>query len=466
MSDETFDSPTRMAAEDSQHGTAYVALLAGVAALGGLLFGYDTAVISGAIGYIQTHFALDSVMKGWAASSALLGCVMGAAVAGTLSDRFGRKKILLLTAVLFALSAIGSAFPRTLWQLVTARIVGGVGVGMAAMLSPIYIAEVAPARIRGRLVSINQFAIIAGMLVVYFVNSQIAGSSGNEWNVTTGWRWMFGSETLPAALFLFLLLLVPESPRWLAKQNRTEQALRILTRIGGSEHARQEIKEVQQTLNLEKESVGQLFQPAMRAPLILAVGLAVLQQITGINTVLYYAPEIFKSTGLQAAQAIGDTVLVGVVNLLFTIVAILIVDRVGRRPLLLVGSAGMGLSLVLMAAAIMLQQEPGLWVLLFMLCYVAAFAVAMGPVVWVVISEVLPNRTRGRAMSLATVCLWLACFAVSQTFPFLLEKLGGGAFFIYAIMCVLAFIFVRAMVPETKGRSLEEIEKSWLANKQ
>lgn len=441
----------------------YVVLLAMVAALGGLLFGYDTAVISGAIGFLQTRFDLDAVMKGWAASCALVGCVAGACFAGTLSDWLGRKRVLLATAVLFAISAVGSAVPRNLTELVIARILGGVGVGMASMLSPLYIAEVSPARIRGRLVSVNQFAIIFGMLVVYFVNAQVAAIGDEAWNVALGWRWMFGSETLPAALFLVLLFFVPESPRWLTKQGRSDEALATLIRVGGRRQAEQEIAEIKVAIAHEGGSISQLFLPGMRIPLIIGVGLAILQQVTGINVVLYYAPEIFKSTGLTATDAINDTVIVGAVNLAFTLVAIWVVDKLGRKPLLLIASAGMGISLFLLGRAFLLENFEGRWVLLFVLIYVASFAVAMGPVVWVVMSEIFPTRIRGRAMSIATVCLWIACYGVSQLFPVMLERLAGYAFFVYAGMCVVSFAFVTGCLPETKGKTLEEIEQGWLA---
>jgi len=454
---------TIVSADTEERGSvAYVVLLALVAALGGLLFGYDTAVISGAIGFLQTRFDLNAVMKGWAASCALIGCILGACCAGALSDHFGRKKVLLVTAVLFAVSAVGSAIPRNLTELVVARIVGGVGVGMASMLSPLYIAEVSPARIRGRLVSVNQFAIIFGMLVVYFVNARVASVGDEAWNVAVGWRWMFGSETLPAALFLVLLFLVPESPRWLTKQGRSEKALAILRRVGGRRHAQQEIAEIQEAIAHEGGSISQLFLPGMRIALLIGVALAILQQVTGINVVLYYAPEIFKSTGLAATDAINDTVIVGVVNLTFTLVAIWAVDRLGRKPLLLIASAGMGISLFLLGGAFIFEKFEGPWVLILVLLYVASFAVAMGPVVWVVMSEIFPTRIRGRAMSIATVCLWIACYGVSQLFPVMLETLAGYAFFVYAGMCVVSFVFVRGCLPETKGKSLEEIEQGWL----
>jgi len=439
----------------------YVALLTFVAALGGLLFGYDTAVISGTIGFLETRFDLNEIEKGWAASSALVGCIAGAAVAGVLSDRLGRKRVLLISAVLFAVSAIGSALPRNLDELALARIVGGVGVGMASMLSPLYIAEVSPARARGRLVSVNQFAIVAGMLVVYFVNAVIAALGDEAWNVARGWRWMFGSETLPAMLFLGLLFFVPESPRFLAKQGREHEALAVLDRAVGPDRAEAELEDIRTTIAQEGGSVLQVLAPGWRVPLLIAVGLAILQQVTGINTVLYYAPEIFKSTGQRATEAINATVLVGLVNILFTIVAIWVVDRIGRKPLLMVASAGMGVSLFVMGGAFLAQRFQGPWVLLLVLIYVASFAVAMGPVVWVIMAEIFPTRIRGRAMSIATVVLWISCYVVSQTFPLMLARLGGGAFFVYGAMCVVAFVFVGVLLPETKGKTLEEIERGW-----
>ena len=441
---------------------AYVVLLTMVAALGGLLFGYDTAVVSGAIGFMGKRFGLSHLGAGWAASCALVGCIIGACFAGTLSDRLGRKKVLLFTAVLFGVSALGSALPRNLAEYVIARIVGGMGVGMASMLSPLYIAEVSPARIRGRLVSVNQLAIIFGMLVVYFVNARVARLGDEAWNVAAGWRWMFGSETLPAVVFLMLLFFVPESPRWLTKQGQSKKARVILARIGGQGHASREIAEIEDAIGHEGGSIFQLLLPGMRRPLLIGVGLAILQQVTGINTVLYFAPEIFKSAGLAATQAISDTVLVGVVNLAFTIVAIWVVDRVGRKPLLLIASAGMGVSLTLLSGSFVFRRFEGPWVLLLVLLYVASFAVAMGPVVWVVMSEIFPTRIRGRAMSIATVCLWISCFCVSQFFLYLLAELGGYAFLIYAGMCLVSFVFVFFGVPETKGKSLEEIEKGWM----
>ncbi len=439
---------------------AYVVLLAVVAALGGLLFGYDTAVISGAIGFLQKKFALDELWKGWAASCALIGCVIGASIAGTLSDRLGRKKALLLSAVLFAASAVGTAIPQNLTQFVIARMLTGIAVGMASMLSPLYIAEVSPARIRGILVSLNQLAIVSGISLVYFVNVLVARMGDEAWNVETGWRWMFGSGVLPAVVFLLLLLIVPESPRWLAKQGHVDRALAVLARVGGPQHAQAELAEIQDAISHEGGSIRQLLLPGMRIPLIVGIGLAILQQVTGINTVFYYGPEILKKAGLETIDALWQNVSIGVVNVISTVVATAVVDLLGRKPLLLLGSAGMGVSLLLMTLALELSR--GAIVLAPVLTYVAFFGITLGPVVWVVMSEIFPTRIRGRAMGVATVCLWISCFLVSQFFPYVLDRLGGYGFLIYAAMCVVSFFFVLGCLPETKGKTLEEIERGWL----
>jgi SP family xylose:H+ symportor-like MFS transporter len=448
---------------------AYLMLVCFVATLGGLLFGYDTAVISGAIGFLQTHFGLSAAMMGWAASSALVGCVLGAALAGLMSDRLGRKKVLVVSAVLFVASAVGTALPRTLSELVFFRLIGGIGVGAASMTSPLYIAEISPARIRGRMVSLNQLAIVSGMLVVYFVNYWIAGLGDEAWNVASGWRWMFASMTVPGLVFLGLLLAVPESPRWLVKQGRRDEASATLERVNGQEVARAELASIQDTIAHESGSMAQLFQPGMAGVLVLGVALAVLQQVTGINVFLYYAPEIFKRiAGSSSDVALLQTVVVGATNLAFTVVAIWTVDRWGRKPLMLVGFAGMGLSLGALGLAAWFQRTD-LWVLLFILGYIASFALSVGPVTWVILSEVFPTRIRGRAMAIATVCLWVANYVVSQTFPMMEQNAWLVAqfhhalpFWVYGALCALALAFVARFVPETKGRSLEEIERFWV----
>lgn len=446
---------------------AYATSLSIVAALGGLLFGYDTAVISGAIGFLRTSFNLGPAETGFAASSALIGCILGAATAGPLSDRYGRKRALLLSAVLFTLSGIGSAIPRTLMEFNLARIVGGVGIGMASMLSPLYIAEIAPPEIRGRLVSYNQFAIVSGILAVYFVNYFIAGLGDDLWNVSMGWRWMFGSETFPAILFFLSLLAIPESPRWLVKRGDDERALGILSRLTSPEDARSELTAIRATLAEKTESLAGLFSPGMRVALIIGIALAILQQITGINVFMYYAPEIFKQVGAGTDSALLQTVIVGAFNVTFTVVAIWTVDRIGRKPLLIIGASGMGLSLTGLGLAAFYNSTQA-WVLIFILGYIACFALSMGPVVWVVLSEIYPTRLRGRAMAIATLLLWTANFVVSQTFPvinedpWLVATFGHAfPFWLYASFCVVTVVVTWLYVPETKGKSLEEIEEYW-----
>jgi len=442
-----------------------------VAALGGLLFGYDTGVINGSLQFVQLKFDLSATMKGFAASSALIACIFGAGFAGTLSDYLGRKKVLILSAILFLVSAIGTALPQTLWQFIVFRLIGGLGVGAASMTSPMYIAEISPARIRGRMVSVNQFAIVFGMLLVYFVNYFIAGSGNLAWNTQTGWRWMFGSESLPAMLLLLLTLLVPESPRWLTKKGRKDEALTILARVDGKKYARQEMVSIEETISHESGSLSQLFYPGMKLVLVIGVVLAVLQQVTGINVLLYFGTDIFKSLGGETIDAaLLYQVVVGGTNLLFTVIAICMVDKLGRKPLMVVGSAGMGISLFAMGMAGVYQAK-GLWLLFFVLGYIACFALSVGPVVWVILSEIFPTKIRGRAMGIATICLWTANTVVTQTYPMMAENEflikvfhNGFPYFIYAAMCIVLVVFMWRFVPETKGKSLEEIEKMWLGS--
>ncbi len=447
----------------------YLTLLSLVAALGGLLFGYDTAVISGAIGFMEAHFQLSPAQTGWAASCTLLGCGLGAWLAGTLCDRWGRKNVLILSGVLFLVSAIGTAVPSNLAQFVLFRILCGLAVGAASITSPMYIAEISPARIRGRMVSTNQFAIVSGMLLVYFANYFIARQGGPAWNETTGWRWMFASEAVPAVLLLAFLFLVPETPRFLVAKNRPQDALRILRRVNGPAAAEQEMRQITNAIAHEGGALSDLFKPGARAVLFIGIALAVLQQVTGINVFLYYAPDIFKKLGAHSDAALLQTVVVGAVNLLFTIVALWTVDRLGRKPLMILGSLGMCVCLVAIGLAACLQRTE-MWVLLFILGYIASFALAVGPVTWVILSEVFPTRIRGRSMAVATVCLWTANFIVSQTFPMMDQNRWllawfhhGFPFFLYAAFCVMTIALVWRYVPETKGQSLETIE-NWNFN--
>jgi SP family xylose:H+ symportor-like MFS transporter len=467
----TGNTPTAdrgFAAAGPTGSTTYVFLVTIVAALGGLLFGYDTGVINGAIGPLKAYFNLDEVQEGWAMGCALLGCALGAAGAGAISDRFGRKKVLILSAILFFVSAIGTAMPTTLTAFILFRLLAGLGIGAASISSPLYIAEITPARIRGRMVSINQFAIVSGISLVFFVNYFIALQGDELWNQSQGWRWMFASGVLPALILLVLLFLVPESPRWLTKQGREDKALDILTRVNGPDHARTELAQIKDTLGHETGSLKQLFQPGMKIVLVIGIVLAVLQQITGINVFLYFGTEIFKKMGSQTNAALLQNIVVGVVNLSFTVVAIRTVDRLGRKPLMMIGSTGMGICLLAMGLAAY-AQTTGLWMLLFILGYMACFALSVGPVTWVILSEIFPTRIRGRAMAIATICLWVANYVVSQTFPMMNDDKSwlvatfhrAFPFWLYGAFCTVLLVFTWAFVPETKGKTLEEIEQHW-----
>lgn len=436
----------------------FLILISLVAATGGLLFGFDTAVISGTVGFFRKEFELSAVMTGWVASSALVGCMIGAAIAGVLSDRYGRKKILILSAVCFTLSAIGCGLSHTVTQLVSARLLGGVGIGIASILSPLYIAEISPPKIRGRLVALQQLAIVTGILAAFFTNSLVLNTALSD---PVKWRWMFGIGALPALVFWVLLLPVPESPRWLTQNGQADKARGILARITGDVEADREMIQISEAINQEEGTLGELFKPGLRKAMIIGVLLAVFQQITGINAIMYFAPEIFKQAGSGAASAFNDTVWIGLNNVVFTLISMTLVDRFGRKPLLVWGSASMGLALLLVGYAFHAGIH-GIVLLALIMAYVGSFSVSMGVVVWVMIAEIFPTRTRGRAMSIAIVTLWGACYLVSQTFLVMMEKLGSAmTFWIYAAMCAVTIVFTVLFVPETKGRSLEEIEKSW-----
>ncbi len=435
----------------------YVLSITIVAAIGGLIFGFDTAIVAGATRFMKEQFALDSLQEGWAVSVVLIGCMFGAGLAGPASDRIGRRRFMLISAVLFLVSAVGCAVAGTMPAFVVFRFVGGLGIGSAAVLSPLYIAEIAPARVRGALVSVNQMAIVTGILLAYFVNWAFADSG------PANWRFMYGAGAIPSVLFFLFLLRVPESPRWLVKKGREEEAGRVLARSDTAEAAAREIRDIKETLTLEKGSIRELFGPGFRRPLVIAVVLAVFQQITGINAILYYAPRIFESAGFARMSALGQSAIVGVVNMLFTIVAILLADKVGRRPLLLIATGGMGVSLLLLGAAFKFPFLPPSALLFFILLYIAFFASAMGPLVWVVMAEIFPIRMRGAAMGIATLLLWFADFVVTLTFPVISDKLSSStAFWIYAAMCACDLVFMIFFLPETKGKSLEEIERWWL----
>nr|WP_212979475.1 sugar porter family MFS transporter [Paenibacillus azoreducens] len=444
----------------------FVTLVSIVAALGGLLFGFDTAVVSGAVGFMKERFDLSEFQVGWAVSSLIIGCIVGAISSGVISEKFGRKKTLIAAAILFIIGSFGSAIPDTFSGFIIARMIGGIGIGITSTLCPLYNAEIAPAKYRGRLVALNQLATVTGIFLVYFVNMWIADLGDHAWDVSTAWRWMFGFGVIPGVLFLALLFLVPESPRWLIKQGRAAESLPILLRIHGEELARQEVLDIKESFKEENGSIRQLFSPALRLALIVGVGLAILQQVTGINAVMYYAPEIFKQTGAGTNSALMQTIFVGLINFLFTILAIWLIDKVGRKVLLLVGSAAMAICLAVIGIAFHTGHTSGPLVLIFILIYVAAFAVSLGPVVWVVMSEIFPNRIRGKATAIASMALWAADYLVSQAFPPMLASAGPAiTFWSFGLMALITFIFTWRVIPETKGKSLEEMESLWASRK-
>ncbi len=435
----------------------YVLSVTLVAAIGGLIFGFDTAIVAGATRYMKEQFSLDSLQEGWAVAVVLVGCMFGAGLAGPISDRIGRRRFMLVSAVLFLVSAVGCALPRTISEFMAFRFVGGLGIGSAAVLSPLYIAEIAPARARGALVSVNQLAIVTGILLAYFVNWAFAGAG------PANWRWMYAMGAVPSVLFFLLLLGVPESPRWLVKNGREDEARTVLTRADSAEAAAAGIRDIKDALAREQGSFREIFRPGFRRPLLIAVALAVFQQVTGINAILYYAPRIFEGAGFERMSAIGQSTIVGLVNMLFTVVAIVLADRVGRRPLLLAATAGMGVSLVLLGAAFKFPFLPASALLFVILLYIAFFASAMGPLVWVVMAEIFPIKVRGAAMGLATLVLWFSDFVVTLTFPVISDRFHpSSAFWLYAAMCAFALVFMGSCLPETKGRTLEEIERRWL----
>jgi SP family arabinose:H+ symporter-like MFS transporter len=436
--------------------TSYLYTVSIVAAIGGLLFGFDAGVISGAIPYVTKYFDMNVHQEGFTVSILIIGCIIGASAAGALSDRFGRKKILIVLALFFVLSAILSAVPQTHLELIIARFIGGLAVGASSVLSPMYISEISPAQIRGRLVSLNQFTIVTGILVTYFSNWLLVDIGPNNW------RWMFGVEAIPAGIFLFLLFLVPESPRWLAKQGMHDNALAILAKISGRKHAEVEMDEIVTSLKEEEGSFRELLQPGLRKILVVAVLLGFFSQICGIDAVIYYAPKIFLWSGYESASsAFLASVVVAVINFLFTIIALLYVDKFGRKPLLLFGLIGMTISFILAGYALQSATTRTHLVLIPILSYIAFFAISLGPIPWIFISEVFPNKIRGRAVSIATMALWISNFIIAQSFPWMVETIGGGSFYIFSLVCFLTFIFVLFMITETKGKTLEEIEQMW-----
>ena len=453
-----------------QQNLSYIMLLTLVATLGGLLFGYDTAVISGAEKSIQAFLIdglnLSSFVHGATVSSALIGCIIGSAISGILASCLGRKKSLFVAAILFFLSALGSGQPEflfftkgeptmgLLYMFNFYRIIGGIGVGLASAISPMYISEIAPAHIRGRLIAFNQFAIIFGMLVVYFVNWSIAKGQTIEWINQIGWRYMFISEAIPAAIFAILLIFVPETPRYLAMQGQNDKALTILERINGIDSAKQIMNDIKGTVS---RSSAKIFSFGKKV-IIIGILLSVFQQFVGINVALYYAPRIFESMGAAKDASLLQTIVMGLVNVVFTVVAILTVDKWGRKPLLITGSIGMAIGMIAIGM-LSFFEVIGISTLVFIIVYTASFMMSWGPICWVLIGEIFPNKIRGKAIAIAVATQWAANYFISSTYPAMMELSGGVTYMFYGVMSILSAVFVWKMVPETKGKSLEEMEE-------
>jgi sugar porter (SP) family MFS transporter len=450
----------------------YIWLISTIAALGGLLFGWDWVVVGGAKPFFERffHIADHAGLSGWANSCALIGCLIGALVTGALSDRFGRKKLLLLAAFLFAITSIGNALAPNFTLFIAWRILGGVAIGLASNLSPLYIAEIAPAKMRGQLVAVNQLTIVIGILAAQYLNWYLvrnlpAGATDafiqNSWYGQSGWRWMFALTAIPALLFFSGMFLVPESPRWLAKNGNSETAQSVLKKIGGENYAAAAMIEIKATLvhDTEKVNFRELLAPRLFPLLLLGVGLAVFQQWCGINVIFNYAEDIFKAAGYDISSVLKNIAWTGSVNLACTFIALGAVDRFGRRPLMLFGAAALAVTYLVLAVCYH-QHVQGLPMLLLVLAAIGSYAMSLAPVTWVVISEIFPNRIRGAAMSVAVSALWLACFLLTFTFPMLNAKLGpAGTFFLYAAICAAGFIFILLKLPENKGKTLEHIEK-------
>lgn len=443
----------------------YLLFLTLVAAFGGLLFGYHTAVISGALVFLQVDLGLRPAVTGWLIASPLLGAALGAGLAGVFSFRFGRRLALLVAAVLFLVAAVGSALAESLFSLVAYRVIGGIGVGVASIVSPLYVAEIAPANRRGRMVSTIQLAIVAGVLLTYFVNYAIASSGTAEWNLTNGWRWMFASQVIPSLCLLVLAFFAPESPRWLIRWNRQAEACHVLTKMGGRPFADAEVARITSAIRDSRECPKHVYTRGLRRLIWIGVGIAVFQQVTGINVFIYFAPVIFeRAAGASTDIALLQTIVLGIANLVFTVVAAFTVDHIGRKPLMVIGFAGMTICLTAVAVALY-NEHLDADLLIFLVGYIAFFAVSVGPITWVLLSEMFPARIRGVAMGVATMANWLSNFVITQTFPimerndWLVDQFGHSfPFFLYAAFGVLAVFFIVRFIPETKGHSLESIE--------
>jgi SP family xylose:H+ symportor-like MFS transporter len=452
----------------------FLLLITATSALGGLLFGYDTGVINGAQFYLSKYFELNDAMKGWVVGSALLGCFVGAVVAGPLSIKLGRKQSLIISAILFSLSAYGSGlpeiFPQTISTLVFFRIIGGLGIGIASMNAPLYIAEIAPSNIRGKMVTYYQLAIVIGFFIVFLATYLIGNTLSEADNIQLGWRRMFWSEIIPSVLFLVLLFFVPKSPRWLAVRGNDEEALKVLSKIQDEDEANKALIEIKNSLSKDKEKIKvNYFSKAILTIIIIGTALSVLQQFTGINAVLYYGADIFeKALGFGKEDVLAQQILLALVNLIFTFVAMFTVDKIGRKPLIYIGSVGMIIGFMLLGVSLKLQSV-GIVSLIGVLVFIGSFALSMGPVVWVMLSEMFPNKMRSVAMSVAVAAQWAANYVVSQSFPIVMgSDVNNGStwngslpYFIFIGFIILIVFLTMKYIPETKGKTLEEIEGFW-----
>jgi SP family arabinose:H+ symporter-like MFS transporter len=435
---------------------AYLYFICLIATMGGLMFGFDIAIISGAVPFIQPYFGWNELQLGWGVSSLLVGAIIGAFSSGILSDIYGRKKVLIIVALFFSVSCAITALAQSSVVFILSRIFGGLAVGAASVLSPMYVAEVAPPKNRGKLVAVYQLAIVLGILCSYSINYGLHNAENN-------WRWMFATGIIPSVLFFIGLFFIPESPRWLFKAGLKNESAKVLTRIGGESLAQVEIQEIAESLKEVSGSVSinELFKPSTRKVMLIGFILAVLVQVSGINTIVDYAPNIFLAAGVEINNALLQTSLVGLINFIFTFIAILFIDKIGRRLLYLIGSMGMVVTLVMLAVSFFLKAE-GIFTLISILLFIAFFASCIGPVFWTLVSEIFPNRVRGKAVAFASFTQWIFNFLVVLLFPHFLSSVGGpGTFLFLALMSFLQLLFTYKYVPETKGKSLEEIEKLW-----
>ncbi|MEC2055118.1 sugar porter family MFS transporter [Peribacillus psychrosaccharolyticus] len=445
------------------HSFWYIVIISAAAGMAGLLYGYDTAVISGAIGFLQELYDLSPAMEGFVISSIMIGGIIGVAVSGYLSDAYGRKKILMVAAILFAISAIGSALAISVAMLIGARIIGGIGIGLASALAVTYITECAPAAIRGRLSSMYQLFTVIGISATFFVNLLVADSGTHEWGVETGWRWMLGYGVIPALIFYLTLLFVPESPRYLVQKGRDQEALQVLTNINGSEAAKVEMKAIKHSIDTETNlSMRQLFKPGLRKALGVGIFLALFNQVIGMNAITYYGPEIFRMVGFEDNTEFVATSMVGLMQVVATVAAVILIDKAGRKKLMAIGSFFMALFMLLIGGVFFFDINSGPLLVIFIMGFTAAFCISMGPIPWIMIPEIFPNHLRARAVGLTTMFLWGANWAIGQFTPMLLNGLGGAiTFWIFAAINVICFIFVMTIIPETKNKTLEEIEQFW-----